>query len=261
MSVGYNGGRARILIVGEEPSARDAVRILLGSAGCDCIVVSNAQQALATLEQKDFDAVVLDPQSSSSLAGEVTSRISEIHPNLLARIVVITDKDSDSETRDVVERYSLSHVQRQFLDLKSLLRPEAVSQQVTHVAQLIFDSSRDPLQAGVRSSLVRSRRLLCASGSLRVDLWIEPQAGSDRMAVMGQILDAAKPDRRFDSVPVALQGWKGAVACATTNEFGEFHLDFKFEPSVTLEIKIHQNYLLTVSLPGLEGATQRKAYP
>jgi hypothetical protein len=237
------------------------MRILLGSAGCDCIVVSNAQQALATIEQKDFDAVVLDPQSSSSLAEEVTSRISEIHPNLLARIVVITDKDSDPETRDLVERYSLFHVQRQFLDLKSLLRPEAVSQQVTHVAQLIFDSSRDPLQAGVRSSLVRSRRLLCASGSLRVDLWIEPQADSDRMAVMGQILDAAKPDRRFDSVPVVLQGWKGAVACATTNEFGEFHLDFKFEPSVTLEVKIHQNYLLTVSLPGLEGATQRKAYP
>src|SRR5260370_4926376 len=104
---------------------------------------------------------------------------------------------------------------------------------------MIFDGSRERCQGGVRSSLVRSRRLLCASGSLRVDLWIEPQAGSDRMAVMGQILDAAKPDRRLVSVPVVLQGRKGAVACATTNEFGEFHLDRSEEH--TSELQSHLN--------------------
>ena len=56
--------RQRVLIVGEKPLARDDMRILLGSAGCECTVASNVDQALAVMAQKNFDAVVLDPQSS-----------------------------------------------------------------------------------------------------------------------------------------------------------------------------------------------------
>ena len=72
------------------------------------------------------------------------------------------------------------------------------------------------------------------------------------MALAGQILDSAKPDRRFDGVPVTLQGWKGPVAQATAGEFGEFHLDFNFESNVSLEIKIAETNCITVSLPVLE---------
>lgn len=77
------------------------------------------------------------------------------------------------------------------------------------------------------------------------------------MALMGQILDAAKPDRSFARVPVAAQGWKSLVTNTTTNEFGEFHLDFNFEPSVSLDMRIGPTYLLKVSLPGLEWAARR----
>jgi CheY-like chemotaxis protein len=37
---------ARILIVGEEPSGRDGMRVLLGSTGCECTIVSKVQQEL-----------------------------------------------------------------------------------------------------------------------------------------------------------------------------------------------------------------------
>jgi hypothetical protein len=71
---------------------------------------------------------------------------------------------------------------------------------------------------------------------------------------VGQILDSAKPDRGFDGVPVTLQGWKGPVAQATAEEFGEFHLDFDFESNVNLEIGIAETNCITIPLPVLERA-------
>src|SRR6266851_1674652 len=243
--------RQRILIVGEEPLARDDMRILLGSAGCECTVTSSVAQTLATIGQKKFDAVVLDPQSSISQAADMISRINEFHPNLLKHVVIIADEDSDSEIKDLAERYSISHVQRKFLlqqllgSLEALFRPEALFPDVTHVARVISDSFRDPLPAGVRGSQDRSRRL---------DLLIEPDAGSHRLALAAQILDSAKPDRRFDGVLVTLQGWKGPVAQVTAGEFGEFYLDFRFEANINLEIKITETNCIKVPLPVMERA-------
>jgi DNA-binding NtrC family response regulator len=257
--------RQRILIVGEEQLARDDMRILLGSAGCECTVASSVEQTLATMEQKKFDAVVLDPQSSSAQAAEVISRINEFHPGLIKRIVIITDEDRDSEIKNLAERYSIPHVQRRFLlqqllgSLEALFRPEGVFQEVTHAARLISDSLRDPLPMGVRGLHDRSRRLLYAAGSIRVDLLIEPEAGSSRLALAGQILDSAKPDRRFAGVPVTLQGWKGAVAQAAAEDFGEFHMDFNFESNVKLEIRITETNCITVPLPVLERARRSAA--
>src|SRR5713101_1435977 len=252
--------RRRILIVGEEPLARDDMRILLGSGGFECTVAWNVQETLATMEQKKFDAVVLDTRSSSSQAAEVIWRIKKFNTNLLRHAVIITDEHSNSEIKDLAERYSIPHVQRKFLlqqlwgSLEALFRPGAVFQDVTHVARLISDSFRDPLPAGVRGLHDRSRRLLYAAGSLRVDLLIEVEAGSKRLALVGQILDSAKPDRRFDGVPVTLQGWKGLVAQTAAEEFGEFHLDFNFESSVSLEIRIAETNCITIPLPVLERA-------
>jgi hypothetical protein len=195
----------------------------------------------------------------------VISRIGEYHPELIKHVVIISDEDRDSEIKDLAERYSIPHLQRRFLlqqllgTLKALFRPEGVFQEVTRAARLISDSLRDPLPVGVRGLHDRSRRLLYAAGSLRVDLLIEPEAGSSRLALAGQILDSAKPERRFAGVPVRLQGWKGAVAQATAEEFGEFHMDFNFESNVSLEIRITETNCLTVPLPVLERARRSAA--
>src|ERR1700687_6081492 len=240
------------------------MRILLGSAGCECTVASSVQQGLATMEKRDFDAVVLDPQSLSSPAAVVISRINEFHPNLLKRVVLVTEEGGDSGIKDLAERHSIPQVQRKFLlqqlwgSLETLLRPDPVLQSVTPVARRISDSLRDPLPAGVRGLQDRSRRLLYASGSLTVDLLVEPEADSNRIALWGQILDSARPDRRFAGVSVTLQGWKGPVAQATPDEFGEFHFDFNFESIFSLEIRIAETNCMTVPLPVL-GRSRRKA--
>jgi len=256
--------RKKILIVGEEPSARQEMRILLGSSGCECTVVSNLQQALGTMDQRKFDAVVLDPESSSSRVTELISRINESHPDLIGRVVLITEEGKDSVIGDLAERYSLTAVQRKFLlqqlwgSLESLFCRQAVFQNVAQMARLISDSFRDPLPAGARALQNRNRRLLYASGSLRVDLLVEPEDGSNRLALTGQILDSAKPDRSFSGVPVKLNGWKGPSAQATAGEFGEFHFDFNFEPIVSLEIKIAEDHCIAIPLPALERPVEER---
>jgi DNA-binding NtrC family response regulator len=107
--------RKKVLIIEEEPSARDDMRILLGSSGCECIVASNFQQPLATMDLRQFDAIVLDPQSSGSRATDVISRINEFHPDLLRRVVLITEEGRNSVVGDLAERYSLPRVQRKYV--------------------------------------------------------------------------------------------------------------------------------------------------
>jgi len=255
--------RKRILIVGEEPSARDKMRILLGSTGCECTVASNLQQALATLNQRKFDAIVLDSQPSSPQFTEMISRINESDPNLLKRLVLVTEEGRDLESKDLAERHSLPRVQRKFLlqqlwgSLEPLFRPDAVHQNVTDAARLISDSLRGPLLAGVRASCDQSRKLLYGSGSLTVSLLLEPEADSSRIALTGQILDSARPDRRFEGIPVTLQGWKGPVASATAGEFGEFRFDFNFESIISLLIRFAEAHSITILLPALERTRRR----
>jgi CheY-like chemotaxis protein len=251
------------LIVGEEPSARDEMRILLGSAGCECTVASDLQQAMATMDQRRFDAVVLDSQPSKPQFTEMISKINESNPSLLKRLVLVTEEGRDLEIKDLAERHSLPRIQRKFLlqqlwgSLEALFRPDAVLQNVTDVARLISDSLRGPILTGVRASYDRSRKLLYASGSLTVGLLLEPEADSDRIALTGQILDSAKPDRRFEGIPVTLQGWKGPVARATSGEFGEFRFDFNFESIISLLISFAEAHRITILLPALKRARRR----
>jgi CheY-like chemotaxis protein len=257
MSTG--SARQRVLIVGKEPLTRDDVRILLGSKGCECTTAANGEQALAAIEQKDFAAIVLDAQSSDSPAMEIISGIDEKYPNLLERVLVITEEGRSLEIRHLVEQYSLPHVERRLLvqqlwaSLEPLLHSGAF-RYAANVVRLIFDSFRDPLPAGLRASEARGRRVLYAYGSLTVDLWIRPEEGSHRATLEGQILDVGKPSRRFENTAVALHGQKGPVAQATTNEFGEFHLDFEIQPKVGLRIEDERAHGLTISLPRMEWA-------
>lgn len=264
MPMGTGSERKKILIVGKEPLTRDDIRILLGSKGCECTTATNSQQALAAIEQKDFLAIVLDAQSSDSPAREIILGIDENHPNLLERVVVLTEEGGSAEIRHLVEQYSLPQVERKLLvqQLWASLEPLLYSRAfryAANVVRLIFDSFRDPLPAGQRASEIRGRRLLYACGSFTVDLWIRPEEGSHRATLEGQILAVGKPSRRFENTTVALHGQKGPMACATTNEFGEFHLDFEIQPKVGLKIEDERAHGLTISLPRMEWALRSSA--
>jgi DNA-binding NarL/FixJ family response regulator len=255
----------RVLIICEESSTRDTMRVLLGSMGCQCVFAPRVQQAMTVLEQENPDAAILDPRTASSSTPSITSGFDKIYASLRGRILVLGGKESEPEVKDLLELYSLPCVSRDRLlqelwgTLESLFRARGALRRVMNAARLVFDSFLQPMPAGVRSvSQLPFRQLVYRSGSLMADVWLEPQTESN-VALVGQIVDSNKPDRQSDLTSVVLHGPKGRIAYATTNKFGEFHLSFDFEPSVTLEIEVGGNQWVSAALPSLEW-TQRAAF-
>ncbi len=116
------------------------------------------------------------------------------------------------------------------------------------VAELLFDSLPSPLQAGVRSSVAASRQLLFGSGNYRVDLRFEPQEDSDKVSLMGQVLNAADPVQGLNAVPVVLLLGRKVFAESRTNQFGEFQLECSLEPRIELRIKLPGNAEVSIPL-------------
>lgn len=255
----------KVLIICEESGTRDTMRVLLGSMGCQCVFAPGVQQAMTVLEQENPDAAILDPRTAGSSAPSVTSGFDRIYASLRGRILVLDGKESEPEVKNLLEEYSLPCVSRDRLlqelwgTLESLFRAREALRRVMNAARLVFDSFLQPMPAGVRSvSQLPFRQLVYRSGSLMADLWLEPQTESN-VALVGQIVDSNKPDRPLDLTSVVLHGPKGRIAYATTNQFGEFHLSFDFEPSVTLEIEVGGSQWVSAALPSLEWR-QRAAF-
>jgi|HubBroStandDraft_1064217.scaffolds.fasta_scaffold00134_12 hypothetical protein len=103
--------------------------------------------------------------------------------------------------------------------------PRKVRRAVQAGASLLFDSLRTPLAEGLRSGAPNARQLLYGVGNYRVDLRLEPQPESDRLALFGQVLNSADPGAEIGASLVRLVKGRKVVAESTTNRFGEFHLE------------------------------------
>ncbi len=105
-------------------------------------------------------------------------------------------------------------------------------------ATLLFDSFVQPQMAGVRSAESAVRQLLYASGEFHIDIRIEPQEDSDKVAVVGQVLDANDPGQSFEQVPIILFRSGKPRAEAITNRFGEFRLECVLESGLYLRVSV-----------------------
>lgn len=128
------------------------------------------------------------------------------------------------------------------------------------IVELLFDSMRTPALAGVRSSAGRSRQLLYGTATYRIDVRIEPQIDSEKVVLIGQILNSADPKERLADVPVSL--WKGRkmLAVSTTNHQGEFQIECEMDSSFRLMITLPGQREVSLPLiepaPGINGAVQ-----
>jgi len=116
------------------------------------------------------------------------------------------------------------------------------------IAGLLFDSMSTPMAAGVRSTAVSLRQLLYGVGGYRLDLRIEPQENSDKVTLMGQILNSEHPDRPIGLTSVGLRKGKKVTAHSMTNEFGEFQLECELEGSFQLEAGLPHGQVLKIPL-------------
>jgi hypothetical protein len=116
------------------------------------------------------------------------------------------------------------------------------------IAQLLFDSSQTPLAVGVRSGFSGSRQLLFSAGEHRIDLRMDAQAGSQKLAIVGQFLDAARPEKMVDKVPVFLHTGPRIVAAAETNHLGEFQFECDAASGLELRAALPNGHEILVTL-------------
>jgi hypothetical protein len=126
-------------------------------------------------------------------------------------------------------------------------RPEVRLSGVAKIAELIFDSIRQPLPAGVRASGVASRQLLYRLGKTLIDMRLEAGDKPHWISLVGQILDSSQTDRGVSDVPVALLYGSEPVAQSVSNQFGEFHL--AFDAAQELHLRIGRSAQETILIP------------
>jgi len=109
----------KVLIFGDEPSIRNLLHILAEKLERKNAGAANPAAALATINRKAFDAVLLDLRCSNRRSIDGVRRIGEIQPSLVGRVLAITVEVSDPETLELVERYLLKGLPRSLLWLVS----------------------------------------------------------------------------------------------------------------------------------------------
>jgi hypothetical protein len=116
------------------------------------------------------------------------------------------------------------------------------------IAELLFDSLRTPLAAGVRSTGTSSRQLLYGAGDHRIDVRMEPENDSDKVTLVGQILDSTNPGNGLEEVSVVLLAGRRVLASARTNRFGEFQLHCEIESRLELRVMLPEGKEVSVAL-------------
>src|SRR2546425_3260100 len=85
-------------------------------------------------------------------------------------------------------------------------------------ARLLYDSFREPLPAGLRTQQRLSRQYLYQAGDYSLDLRLENERGSPRVALVGQIQNRKQVGKRLGSVPVQLLSGKQVLAEVRSEE-------------------------------------------
>jgi hypothetical protein len=251
--------RRKILLLGVEPSLQGLISTFLVTMGWACTAVYDVPQALGLLQREAFDALLIDLGRLESHPEQAILGIKQIRPSLGDRILVIANSAADRKTLELIERHDLiqvSPLQQLWVTLQDLrVRPRSseLSRRGMPIAQMIFDSFRNPLPTGgIRSLLAGVRHLAYQHQKTTIDLTIEHIPESGRLSFVGQVLGGDEK-RKNEGLSVLLVGGTGTLARTATNEFGEFHMEFDSPQNANLEIRLAEQSWVMVPLGRLDG--------
>src|SRR3989441_2870094 len=138
---------------------------------------------------------------------------------LLSKLAAAARNDS----RVQVPQYALRCAQAIFV----LQQPERVQILPRIPVRLLYDSFREPLPAGVRTQQRLSRQALYQAGDYSLDLQLDKERGSPRVALVGQIQNHKQPGKRLGGMPVLLLSGKQILAQAGSTSLGGFQKEYK----------------------------------
>ncbi len=143
--------------------------------------------------------------------------------------------------------WAVRAVNASFAVSKLMLKPGKLE-----IAKLLFDSALQPVAAGLRGTTAVARQLLYKSGSVCIDMRMQPKPGSDSVVPIGQLLDSAKPDHGISGIPVSLLSRGETVLRRKTNDVGEFDFGIAVLSQMQLVFGIGKGQTIVVSVPDSE---------
>ncbi len=246
----------RVLIICERPEERDTLRVLVGTMGCQWVLASSIEEALAILSRERTSAALLELPGGVSDPDRMHKSVRELLVRFPGRVIVLTDETPSHIIGELISKYSIPFVQRDRLAidlwprLESMVYPQLGIRRITKVARLVLDTFLQPLPAGIRSLQSDTRQLVYEAESLTADISLERPPKSTRATLLGQIMRTNEPQIPLNGVPVVLKSRKGPLDLKMTNEAGEFSFEFQNERSVSLEIEVSPNdWILIISPP------------
>jgi membrane-anchored protein YejM (alkaline phosphatase superfamily) len=86
------------------------------------------------------------------------------------------------------------------------------------------------------------------------DLFLDLQfkVEGEGVSMVGQILNSMAQEARYRNTIVILTGDEGEVAKTTTNEYGEFRLEYRLKSNLVLVIELEDKSHLITPLPHTE---------
>jgi hypothetical protein len=114
--------------------------------------------------------------------------------------------------------------------------------------RMVFDSFKSPSPLGVRASGAKARQLVYQVGEYLIDVRLEPEHGSRKLNLIGQLRDSLDPGKKMGDSNVILLRGQDRVGQTTTNRFGEFRLEFERKDNLWLAIGIHGEAGIVVPL-------------
>jgi hypothetical protein len=152
-----------------------------------------------------------------------------------------------SEASYEVPRYAEHSVKALFL----LRRPERIRLLPRLAARLVLnDAAAEPV-GGVRSLERFSHQALYEAGQFALDLRLDREYGATTVVMVGQITDRSAPTRELSNVPVLLMSGGEILNKTSSNQFGEFHLEYHPKGRLTLCAAVGNGMRIEVPLHGL----------
>ncbi len=121
--------------------------------------------------------------------------------------------------------------------------------QIAEVAQLIFDSIREPAPAAIRGATTSSRRSLQEAKPFMIDLRVECEPARKTVHLIGQVLNSEEPNKDVGEIEVFLLNGNYLAGRTTANTSGEFDLEFQDEQGLRLLIEIRRQKVVELRLP------------
>jgi CheY-like chemotaxis protein len=247
--------KRKILLAGVEPSVQGLVSTFLVTMGWTCTAAATQDAVHIALQRESFDAVLIDLGSSVAKAEQTILRTRQIRPSLADRMLVMRNGFATREMTELIERHGLipvfqegllQHLWMTIQELVAPSRPHEISPRGVQVARIIFDSLESPLPAGIRGSASDTRQIAYQYKQATIDVSVSLMEGANRISLAGQVMDGERKGRN-DDLSVLLVDGTGTLARTSTNQFGEFQMEF--EPADDLSIEVRLGDGTWVSLP------------